>query len=60
MHEAPRLLDVARLGHHVEVRFVVEQHAQPATHDRVIVGNDDPDPGRCRFGHAHNATGPDT
>ena len=33
---------VAGLGDDFEVRLGVEQHPQPAAHDRVVVGDDDP------------------
>ena len=42
-HIAPGALDVARLGDDLEVRLAVEQQPQAAAHDRVIVGEHDPD-----------------
>ena len=42
-HVAPRALDVAGLGHDLEVLLAVEQQPQAAAHDRVVVGEHDPD-----------------
>jgi hypothetical protein len=33
-------IEIAGLGHGVEVRFGVEEHPQAASHDLVIVGED--------------------
>ena len=38
---APRVVDVAGLGDHLEAGLAVEQQTQPAAHDRVIVGEHD-------------------
>jgi hypothetical protein len=42
---AQRLLDVARLRHHLHVVLRAEDVAQPAAHDGVVVGEEDPDHG---------------
>ena len=43
--ETQRVGGVAGLGHDLEPLLAVEQHAQPATHDDVVVGEDDRDLG---------------
>ena len=43
-----RALDVAGLGHDLEVTFVFEQLSQTPAHDRVIVGDHDSDGARIR------------
>ena len=42
-HVAERAVDVAGLGHHLELLLCVEQEAQGATDYRVIVGKNDLD-----------------
>ena len=37
-HRAPGRVDVARLGHHLEIVLGVEQHPQAAADDGMIVG----------------------
>ena len=51
---AHRVGDVARLGDDLEVVLALEHEAQPAAHDDVVVGEDDPD--ACLFARSRRST----
>ena len=51
VHELHRLEPVARLAHHLDVLLVVEDHAKPAPHEGLVVGDRHP------HGHAEDSSG---
>ena len=46
VHVAGHTLQIAGLAHHVDILLAIQEQTEAAPHQRMVIGEDDPDPGQ--------------